>query len=178
MARSSPSQFSRKTHSPCLPTRTTILITTGHVASKQQGPVSARPSLPKTRPATSTSRPLPGCHHTAAAAMDDYADFLFPKNSTKTLQGSSALLTTLVSCTALLYLKHVWTLTMQVCLFHYLCALVGERMYKGKGWMLLYDVVVMPLVGCVFQVHLSSTPSLPPSFTFPGRSRHPIRQPH
>ena len=47
--------------------------------------------------------------------MDDYADFLFPKNSTKTLQGSSALLTTLVSCTALLYLKHVWTLTMQVC---------------------------------------------------------------
>jgi hypothetical protein len=79
-----------------------------------------------------------GCHHTAAAAMDDYADFLFPKNSTKTLQGSSALLTTLVSCTALLYLKHVWTLTMQVCLFHCLCALVGERMHKGKGGMPAY----------------------------------------
>ena len=53
--------------------------------------------------------------------MDDYIDSLFPKNSTKTLQGSSALLTTLVSCTALLYLKHVWTLTMQVCLCQCLC---------------------------------------------------------
>jgi len=60
--------------------------------------------------------------------MEDYIDSIFPKNSTQTLQGSSALLTTLVSCTALLYLKHVWTLTMQVCLCQCMCALVKEYM--------------------------------------------------
>jgi hypothetical protein len=32
-----------------------------------------------------------------------------------TIYGGSMLLSTLVTCTGLLYLKHVWTLTMQVC---------------------------------------------------------------
>lgn len=44
----------------------------------------------------------------------DYDDYIYGSSSTKTLQGSSMLLTTLVTCTALLYLKHVWTLVMQV----------------------------------------------------------------
>ena len=37
----------------------------------------------------------------------------FEPEGSNTLEGSSPLLTTLVTCTAILFFKHVWTLTMQ-----------------------------------------------------------------